>query len=106
MTTMIGDFMMRKFTGARPVRFIARQGWVECPPHMAQRWQPVLANRVLSTPPYSRSKRDAIRLIEANILRHAPLPRNYQFGKRMETRSENVNVVAGKSNIIMERRPK
>jgi hypothetical protein len=73
---------VKKFTGARPVRF--DRGWQECEPHRAQRWQPVLADRVLAPAPYMRSKADAIRLIEANILRHTPLPRNYKFGKRME----------------------
>ncbi len=76
---------MRKFTGARPVRF--DRGWVECEPHRAQRWQAVLAGRVLHPAPYSRSKPDAIRLIEANILRHTPLPRNYKLGKRMGERA-------------------
>lgn len=78
---------MHKFTGARPVRFQLGYGWVECEPHRAQRWQPVLADRILSSAPYSRNKHSAILLIEANILRHAPLPRNYKFGKRMEKQS-------------------
>lgn len=77
---------MKKFTGPRPVRFERGQGWVVCEEHRAQRWQPVLADRVLAPAPYMRSKADAFRLIEANILRHTPLPRNYQFGKQMEKR--------------------
>jgi hypothetical protein len=75
---------MRKFTGARPVRF--DRGWVECEPHRAQRWQPVLADRVLNAAPFSRSRHDAILLIEANVLRHRPLVRNYKLGKRMGER--------------------
>jgi hypothetical protein len=78
------DFLMRKFTGARPVRFERGSGWVECNAHMAQRWQPVLADRLLSSAPYCRTKADAIRLIEANVLRHRPLVRNYRLGKRMD----------------------
>lgn len=73
---------MRKFTGARPVRF--DHGWIECEPHRAQRWQPVLADRILSPAPYSRNRREAMQLVTTNVLRHAPLPRNYKFGKRME----------------------
>jgi hypothetical protein len=75
---------MRKFTGARPVRFERGLGWVECEAHRAQRWQPILADRILEPAPYCCSKANAIALVTANVLRHAPLPRNYKFGKRME----------------------
>lgn len=76
-----------KFTGARPVRFERGRGWVECLPHQAQRWQPVLADRVLSPAPYSRDKKAALSLVSANVLRHAPLPRSYRLGKPMEKRA-------------------
>lgn len=73
----------QKFTGAEPVRFERGQGWVVCEEHRAQRWRPVLADRVLCPAPYKRSKRDAIELLTANVARHRPLPRNYKLGKPM-----------------------
>lgn len=73
----------KRFTGARPVRFERGCGWIECEPHRAQRWQPVLADRVLNKAPYSANKQAALGLVSANVLRHAPLPRNYKFGRRM-----------------------
>jgi hypothetical protein len=78
---------MRKFTGPRPVRFERGRGWIECLPHMAQRWQAILTDRQLMPPPYARSKRHAMQMIEANLLRHAPQPRNYKLGKQMEKRN-------------------
>lgn len=77
----------QRFTGARPVRFVRGQGWVECEPHQAQRWQPVLADRVLSKAPFSANKQAALGLVTANVLRHRPLCRNYKLGKRMEKRA-------------------
>lgn len=74
----------QQFTGARPVRFERGMGWIECEPHKAQRWQPVYRDRVLTPAPYKRSKAAALELISANIARHAPLPRNYRLGARME----------------------
>lgn len=94
---------MKQFTGARPVRYLRGSGWVQCEWHQAQRWQPVLADRVLGTAPWNRSKQDAIRLIEANILSKAPLPRQYEFGKRMPARPENVGVIASATDVIMSR---
>lgn len=73
----------QKLTGAQPVRFQPGAGWVPCEPHRAQRWQAVLADRVLSPAPYSRCKQAALELLKANVLRHAPLPRDYKLGKRM-----------------------
>jgi hypothetical protein len=78
--------MMRKFTGARPVRFERGQGWVPCEDHKAQRWQAVLADRVLNKAPYARDKRSAMALLSANVARHAPLPRNYKLGKQLDKR--------------------
>jgi hypothetical protein len=78
----------RKFTGARPVRFQRGEGWIECEPHRAQRWQPVLADRVLMPAPYCGSKHHAMDLLTANIARHKPLPRNYRFGKRMQPKEK------------------
>jgi hypothetical protein len=82
---------MRKFTGARPVRFLAGQGWVGCLDHQAQRWQAVLADRVLNLPPYSQGKRQALALLSANVARHAPLPRNYKLGKEMGKRDASIS---------------
>ena len=76
----------KRFTGARPVRFERGQGWVVCEPHKAQRWQPVLADRVLCPAPYKRNKQAALELVTANVARHTPLPRAYKLGKRMEPR--------------------
>lgn len=78
---------MRKFTGPRPVRFERGCGWIECEPHRAQRWQPVLADRVLMPAPYARSKHHAMQMIEANLLRHKPLCRNYKLGKPLASGS-------------------
>lgn len=77
----------QRYTGARPVRFERGQGWIECSPHRAQRWQAVLADRVLHPAPYARNKQAAMALVSANVARHRPLPRNYKFGKRMEPRA-------------------
>jgi hypothetical protein len=77
----------KRFTGARPVRFERGAGWVECLPHMAQRWQAVLAGRVLHAAPYAKCKQAAMQLVTANALRHKPVPRNYKLGKRMEKKA-------------------
>lgn len=72
-----------KFTGARPVRYERGRGWVECESHKAQRWQAVLADRVLGSAPYAANKRAALQLATANALRHQKPKRNYQLGKRL-----------------------
>lgn len=77
----------KRFTGARPVRFQRGDGWIECLPHQAQRWQPVLADRVLQPAPYSRNKSSALNLVAACVARHRPLPRSYKLGRQMEKRS-------------------
>lgn len=77
-----------KFTGARPVRFERESGWIECEPHKAQRWQPVLADRVLMPAPYARNKSHALDMISANIARHSPLPRDYKLGKQMGKKTD------------------
>jgi hypothetical protein len=74
----------KRFTGARPVRFERGQGWIECEPHKAQRWQAVLSDRVLHKAPFARNKQAALALLSANVARHAPLPRNYKLGRQME----------------------
>lgn len=79
--------MTMSFTGARPVRFERGLGWIECEPHRAQRWQSVLADRVLTKAPYHSNKHAALDHLAANVARHAPLPRNYKFGKRMPKQS-------------------
>jgi hypothetical protein len=61
-------------------------GWIECEPHRAQRWQAVLADRILNKAPYARNKQAAMQLLSANVARHAPLPRNYKLGKQMDKR--------------------
>jgi hypothetical protein len=76
-----------KFTGARPVRFAHGQGWVACLDHQAQRWQPVLADRVLCQPPYKATRKAALDLIRANLLNRQPYGHNYKLGKRMPERS-------------------